>query len=64
MSTQPNPQSTIDDVRELCVDFGIPVVVLVILAALMLTGTDGEVKTLMASVVGWLVKSGITRRKK
>jgi len=61
MSTEPKPQSTMDDVRELLIDFGLPMVILVMLFTLMLTGIDGEVKTLMAGVIGWITKSGVTR---
>ncbi len=64
MPDESKPESTIDDVRELCVDFGIPFVLLIILAALLVTGIDGEVKTLFAAVVGWLTNSGVRRTRK
>ncbi len=50
--------------RDFCVDFGLPFVVLVMLFVLMLTGVDGEVKTLMAGMIGWLTHSGVTRARK
>ena len=63
MSTPPNPDSKLDDIREFCIDFGLPVVVLVICAVLMGLGIDSEIKTLFAGVVGWIIKSGVSRSK-
>jgi hypothetical protein len=63
MTTPTNPDSKIDDIREFCVDFGLPLVVLIILAVLMATGIDSELKTLFAGVVGWIIKSGVSRKK-
>lgn len=54
---------SLDDIRELCVDFGLPLVILIILAVLMATGIDGEVKALFAAVVGWIIKSGVSHRR-
>ena len=56
--------SNLDDIRELCVDFGLPALVIGITAALLLTGRDGEVKTILAMAAGWLFKSGYTRSAK
>ena len=64
MNDASKPDSIIDDIRELLVDFGIPVLVLIILTFLLCTGIDSEVKTLFAGVVGWLIKSGVSRAKK
>lgn len=64
MSTQPKPQHTFDDWRGLCVDFGLPLIILAMLFTLLLTGIDGEVKTLMAGVIGWITKSGVSRARK
>ena len=64
MSDNPHADSLLDDIRELLVDFGIPVIVLIILTFLLVTGIDGEVKTLFAGIVGWLIKSGVSRVKK
>lgn len=63
MSDQPAPDSKIDDIREFCVDFGLPVLIIVILALLMVFRIDSEVKTLLAAVVGWIVKSGYSRKQ-
>lgn len=64
MNDELKKNSTLDDIREFCVDFGIPVLVLLILAILLGVGIDGEVKTLFAGVVGWLIKSGVSRKRK
>jgi len=64
MSTQPKPKSTIGDVQEICVDFGLPLVILAMLFSLLMTGIDGEVKTLMAGVIGWITKSGVSRARR
>jgi len=64
MSTQPKPKSTIGDVQEICVDFGLPLVILAMLFTLLMTGIDGEVKTLMAGVIGWITKSGVSRARR
>lgn len=55
---------SLDDIRELLIDFGLPLIILIILTVLLATGIDGEVKTLFAGVVGWIIKSGVKRRKK
>ena len=55
---------THEEIMDLCVGFGLPVILLIILAGLMFGGIDGEVKTLMAAVVGWIIKSGFSYRKK
>jgi len=61
MTQPPNPDDKIDDIRELLVDFGLPFLVLIILTILLATGIDGEVKTLFAGVVGWIIKGGVSR---
>ena len=61
----PQPKdSALDDIRELCVDFVLPALLIIILALLLAFGIDGEVKTLLAAVVGWIVKSGYSRKRK
>mgnify|MGYP003394463230 CR=1 FL=1 len=62
MSDQPVVKTTLDDIRVFCVDFGLPVLIIVILALLMAFGIDSEVKTLLAATVGWIINSGIRRR--
>ena len=47
-----------------CTDFVLPCVLLVGLFILMFAGIDGEVKTLMAGLVGWITHSGVTRSRK
>jgi hypothetical protein len=47
---------------EILIDFALPALVLLILLVLLLCGIDGEVKSLLAAVVGWLLKSGYSHR--
>lgn len=47
--------------RDVLIDFGLPIFILAMLFTLLLTGIDGEVKTLLATTVGWIVKSGVSR---
>jgi len=61
--TTPKPDSDLDDIREILIDFGLPLVLLIILTILLATGIDGEVKTLFAGVVGWIIKGGVSRSK-
>ncbi len=63
MSEQPKPDSLLDDIRELCMDFVLPTLVLIIAFVLIYTGRDGEVKAILAMAAGWLFKSGYTRVK-
>ena len=50
--------------KDFCIEFALPFLILVGLFALMFCGIDGEVKTLMAGVIGWITKSGVTRARK
>ena len=50
--------------KDLMIDFGLPALILIMLFILMLTGIDGEVKTLFATVIGWIVKGGVSRARK
>ena len=47
--------------KDILIDFGLPALIIIILAALMATGVDSEVKTLLAATVGWVIKSGVSR---
>lgn len=53
-----------EQIKDFCIDFGLPVLILILLFALLFSGRDGEVKTLLASVIGWIIKSGVSRKKK
>lgn len=64
MSTQAQAHKTIDDVREICVEFGLPFIILAMLFTLLLTGIDGEVKAAMLLVIGWISKSGVSRARR
>jgi hypothetical protein len=64
MTTPTPPKTDMSDIYQLLVGFGLPVILLLILSGLMIAGIDGEVKTLMAAVVGWIIKSGVTYKRK
>ena len=49
MGNNTNPDTIIDDIRELLIDFGLPVIILLVAAVLLITGIDGEVKTILAA---------------
>ena len=55
--------SVIDDIRQFCVTFGLPSLILVLCFILLMTGRDGEVKTIMTLAAGWIFKSGFTEVK-
>lgn len=61
MTPKPKPDTVLDDIRELCIEFFLPAMVIVITGALLWTGRDAEVKTIFAMAAGWLFKSGIAR---
>ena len=50
--------------KDILIDFGLPALILVMLFVLLVTGIDGEVKTLMSAVVGWIINSGVSRARK
>jgi hypothetical protein len=64
MSERPKPDSVLDDIRELLMDFGLPVIIICVCMVLILTGADGEVKAILALAAGWVFKSGYTKVKK
>ncbi len=63
MSTPTPPESNVDELKDILIDFGIPVLLIIILSLLLIFKVDGEVKTLLAAVVGWITKSGYNRTK-
>jgi len=52
-----------ETIKSFCVDFVLPAMVLVICTVLLVSGIDGEVKTILAGAAGWLFKSGYARHK-
>ena len=44
-------------------EFVIATMVILILAALMFTGIDGEVKTMFCLTVGWVIRAAFTVKK-
>jgi hypothetical protein len=51
------------DVTNLCIDFGLPVLVILVATLLLMTGVDGEVKTMLTLAAGWIFHSGYTRKR-
>ena len=50
--------------KDILIDFGLPALILAMLFTLLITGIDGEVKTLMSAVVGWIINSGVHKVRK
>ncbi len=63
MSEQPKPDSQLNDIREILTDFGLPVLIIIVCTILLITGIDGEVKSILALAAGWIFKSGYTKTK-
>jgi hypothetical protein len=49
--------------KDILIDFGIPVFILTTCAVLLIAGIDGEVKTALALAIGVILKGVYTRRK-
>jgi hypothetical protein len=52
------------DVKDLCIDFGLPLVIVILCFTLLMTGKDSEVKTLFGASIGWILNSGYRHIKK
>ncbi len=52
------------NLQDILIDFCLPFVILLMLFTLMLLGIDGEVKTLLAATVGWIINSGVKATRK
>jgi len=63
MSTPKSSESNKDELKDILIDFGLPVLLIIILSLLLAFRIDSEVKTLLAAVVGWITKSGYSRTK-
>ncbi len=48
------------DLKGLLIDFGLPLIVMVMCFALIWTGKDSEVKSVFLMAAGWVFKSGYT----
>lgn len=64
MERQPKPDSHLDDMRELLVSFGLPALLIVVCLILLVTGIDGEVKSILAVAAGWIFRSGYKTARK
>ena len=47
--------------KDILIDFGLPVLILIMLFVLMVTGIDSEVKTVFVATIGWLLNSGVSK---
>jgi hypothetical protein len=56
-------KTTLDDIREILIDFGLPALIMLIAGVLLFCGKDGEVKTILAMAAGWLFSSGVTYKR-
>jgi len=50
--------------KDLLIDFGLPTLILIMLFTLIVTGLNGEIKTLFAAICGWIVYGGVTKIRK
>ncbi len=46
------------------IDFGLPALILILLTILLVLGLNGEVKSLMAATIGWIIRSGVVKPSK
>lgn len=49
--------------KDILIDFGLPALLLLICAALLFTGIDGEVKSVLLLSAGWMFRSGVIHKK-
>ena len=47
--------------KDILCSFGLPALVVILLFTLLMTGANGEVKAMLAVVVGWIAKTGISK---
>ncbi len=52
-----------NELRDFCVDFGLPALIIIMAFILLISGVDGEVKTILSVAAGWIFKSGYAKRK-
>ncbi|OGO29976.1 MAG: hypothetical protein A2Z29_04730 [Chloroflexi bacterium RBG_16_56_11] len=57
-------ETFLEALKGAAVGFILPLIVILAATILLLTGIDGEVKTILAMSAGWLFKSGYTARKR
>ncbi len=63
MSTPTPTEDKYQEIKDILIDFGIPVILIIVLSLLLVFKVDSEVKTLLAAVIGWITKSGISRAR-
>lgn len=52
-----------NDKKDLLVDFILPVLIFAVLAGLLFTGKDGEVKTMMTAMIAWVTHSAVVAKR-
>lgn len=50
--------------KSILIDFGLPALLIVVCMVLILSGADGEVKSILAMAAGWMFKSGVASGRK
>lgn len=50
--------------KDLLLDFGLPVLIIMVCLVLLLSGIDGEVKTMLTIATGWVFRSSWQKVKK
>ena len=51
------------EMRDILIDFVLPAMIIVICFVLLMTGKNGEVKSILTLAAGWIFKSGIQRKR-
>lgn len=49
--------------KDILIDFGIPVILIIGSFVLLCLGIDGEVKSVLTMAAGWAFHAGVRRRK-
>ena len=50
--------------KDILIDFGLPLFILVLCGGLLFAGRDSEVKAIFAMAAGWVFKSGYAKKKR
>jgi len=53
----------VKNILDILIDFGLPVLIIVICFTLLMTGRNSEVKSILTLAAGWVFKSGYQRRR-
>ena len=50
-------------IKDILIDFGLPAMIIGCATFLLVSGIDGEVKTVLVMAAGWIFHSGYRRKK-